>query len=223
MLTEQEVNNNSIVLCDDHKIFCEGIYNILTTVMNLQVVGVAFSLKELDHLYETFRPRLLITDLRVGEETALDYIRYISNRFPKNFILVLSQNDHPLTIKQVLRNGAIGFVSKSSGLNELKLGVQSAMEGRNFLCSRASLALVQDSLPGDKDDPTQYERWKLLTDREVMIIEMLAAGLNTKVIAEQLCITVKTIEKHKTNIMHKLNVNNTLQVLRIARDVGLSI
>ena len=127
--------------------------------------------------------------------------------------------DHPTFIKEMLRSGAKGFLSKDCAFEELREAIQIVFAGETYLCKNASKVVIDEFSKNSASPETGGVQ--SLTTREIEVIQLLAEGNITKEIAGKLFISEKTVDRHKTNILKKLNLKNTAQLVKIAVDQGI--
>ena len=207
-----------LILVDDHAILREGLIALSNMESDLEVVGQAATIAEGLAVAQATNPDLIITDLALPGVTGLQGIIEFRQQVPNAKVLVLTMYDSEEYIRAALSAGAHGYVLKDATRNELIQGVRAVLAGHRHLCSRASSRIVRSYLGEQKADPPLAAG---VTGREREILAMIAAGLSNKRIAVQLKRSVKTIEKHRANLMRKLHLHNVADVTRFALQSGL--
>jgi DNA-binding NarL/FixJ family response regulator len=207
-----------LILVDDHAILREGLIALSNMESDLEVVGQAATIAEGLAVAQATSPDLIITDLALPGVTGLQGIVEFRQQVPAAKVLVLTMYDSEEYIRAALSAGAHGYVLKDATRNELIQGVRAVLAGHRHLCSRASSRIVRSYLGEQKADPPLAAG---VTGREREILAMIAAGLSNKRIAVQLKRSVKTIEKHRANLMRKLHLHNVADVTRFAMQSGL--
>ena len=213
-----EANPARLRLIDDHAILREGLIALSNMESDLKVVGQAATIAEGLSVAQATLPDLIITDLALPGSTGLQGIVEFRQQVPTAKVLVLTMYDSEEYIRAALSAGAHGYVLKDATRNELIQGVRAVLAGHRHLCSRASSRIVRSYLGEQKADPPLAAG---VTGREREILAMIAAGLSNKRIAVQLKRSVKTIEKHRANLMRKLHLHNVADVTRFALQSGL--
>ena len=207
-----------LILIDDHAILREGLIALSNMESDLRVIGQAATIAEGLTVAQATLPDLIITDLALPGATGLQGIVEFRQRVPSAKVLVLTMYDSEEYIRAALSAGAHGYVLKDATRNELIQGVRAVLAGHRHLCSRASSRIVRSYLGEQKSEPPLAAG---VTGREREILAMIAAGLSNKRIAVQLKRSVKTVEKHRANLMRKLHLHNVADVTRFAMQSGL--
>ena len=207
-----------LILVDDHAILREGLIALSNMESDLEVVGQAATIAEGLAVAQATSPDLIITDLALPGVTGLQGIVEFRQQVPSAKVLVLTMYDSEEYIRAALSAGAHGYVLKDATRNELIQGVRAVLAGHRHLCSRASSRIVRSYLGEQKAEAPLAAG---VTGREREILAMIAAGLSNKRIAVQLKRSVKTIEKHRANLMRKLHLHNVADVTRFAMQSGL--
>src|SRR5579871_838249 len=213
-----ETNPARLILIDDHAILREGLIALSNMENDLKVVGQAATIAEGLLVAQSVQPDLIITDLALPGATGLQGIVEFRQRIPTAKVLVLTMYDSEEYIRAALSAGAHGYVLKDATRNELMQGVRAVLAGHRHLCSRASSRVVRSYL-GEQQASAPLAAG--VTGREREILAMIAAGLSNKRIAVQLKRSVKTVEKHRANLMRKLQLHNVADVTRFAMQSGL--
>jgi DNA-binding NarL/FixJ family response regulator len=211
-------NPARLILIDDHAILREGLIALSNMESDLKVIGQAATIAEGLSIAQATLPDLIITDLALPGATGLQGIVEFRSQVPGAKILVLTMYDSEEYIRAALSAGAHGYVLKDATRNELIQGVRAVLAGHRHLCSRASSRVVRSYLGEQKAAPPLAVG---VTGREREILAMIAAGLSNKRIAVQLKRSVKTVEKHRANLMRKLQLHNVADVTRFAMQSGL--
>ncbi len=203
-----------IVIADDHKIVRDGVKALLLTHKNMHVVGEAADGIRLKKVVRDVNPDLIILDLIMPGESGLDVIPHLLSLVPNVRILILSSEMDEETVCEAVSRGAIGFLHKDSSEDELTRAIESVYNhepyfGQNIsgIIYRSYTRKLQEQKSNNKPN---------ITDREKEIIALLAEGLCFKEIGERLFISPRTVENHKNNILNKLGLKNTIELLRYA-------
>lgn len=183
-----------------------------------EVIATARGRLELLKHLEGLKPDLIILDIGQSNAEGLMITKALDDKMPWVRVIILTLNSHSFFIKEMLKHGTKGFISKNSSVNDLFEGIRNVYSGKTYFCSECSNVLLREIIPGN----SAFEKnFSVLTTREIEIISFLANGLTTKGIADKLFISQKTVERHKTNILGKLKLKNTAQLVRIAAENGL--
>ncbi|MDX6739317.1 response regulator transcription factor [Actinocorallia sp. A-T 12471] len=208
-----------ILLADDHALVRQGLRMILDSEPDLAVVAEAADGAEAVEAAASGQVDLAVLDIAMPRMTGLQAAREISRRAPQVRILMLSMYDNEQYFFEALKSGASGYVLKSAADQDLLDACRAAMRGQPFLYPGAMTALIRDYLQREK----QGERLpdSILTPREEEVVKLIAEGNSTKEIAETLFISVKTVDRHRSNILAKLGMRDRLELTRYAIRAGL--
>ena len=197
-----------IVIAEDHTILRAGLRALLSGQNGLEVIGEAGDGREAIRKVDTLQPDLLLIDLSMPKLNGIDAIREIKSQHPKIKIIVLTVHKSEEYIIAALQAGANGYMLKDASQNELLLAIDYVINGKTFLSPSISDKVVDAFLNTDKKDKPAAVLDNL-TAREREILKLVAEGNTNKKIADHLCISLKTVEKHRSNLMKKLDLRNT--------------
>jgi DNA-binding NarL/FixJ family response regulator len=208
-----------ILLADDHALVRRGVRMILDSEPGLTVVAEAGDGAEAVTAVRAQPIDLAILDVAMPRLTGLQAAREISRRSPSTRILMLSMHDNEQYFFEALKAGASGYVLKSVADQDLVDACRAAMRGESFVYPAAMSTLVRDYL----DRVRRGERLpgRLLTTREDEVLKLIAEGHSSKEIAHALTISLKTVERHRANILRKLGMRDRTQLTRYAIRAGL--
>ena len=209
-----------IVIADDHRILREGLRALLSSDPELEVIGEAEDGLEAIRVVEKFKPGLVLMDLSMPKMNGMDAIKEIKKRSSETKILVLTVNKTDEYILATLQAGADGYVLKDSTNVELGMAIKNVLSGKFFfspgISGRVIKGYLQNKRPLKPSTP-----WDTLTSREKGTLKLIAEGYKSKEIADFLCISVKTVEKHRGNLMKKLDLHNASALTTLAIEKGL--
>lgn len=197
-----------IVIAEDHTILRAGLRALLSGQNGLEVIGEAGDGREAIRKVDTLQPDLLLIDLSMPKLNGIDAIREIKSQHPEIKIIVLTVHKSDEYIIAALKAGANGYMLKDASQNELLLAIDYVINGKTFLSPSISDKVVDAFLNTDKKDKPAAVLDNL-TAREREILKLVAEGNTNKKIADHLCISLKTVEKHRSNLMQKLDLRNT--------------
>ena len=197
-----------IVIAEDHTILRAGLRALLSGQNGLEVIGEAGDGREAIRKVDTLQPDLLLIDLSMPKLNGIDAIREIKSQHPEIKIIVLTVHKSEEYISAALQAGANGYMLKDASQNELLLAIDYVLNGKTFLSPSISDKVVDAVLNTDKKDKPAAVL-ENLTAREREILKLVAEGNTNKKIAYHLCISLKTVEKHRSNLMKKLDLRNT--------------
>jgi RNA polymerase sigma factor (sigma-70 family) len=213
-------NKLRIVLADDHTILREGLRALLTADPDFEVVGEAQDGREAVRCVEKLEPDLLLMDLSMPRMSGMDAIREIKKRYPNTRIIALTVHKTEEYILTTLQAGADGYVLKDATQDELVMAIKNVMEGKSYLSPDISEKVIEGYLQG-KESNQSLSAWETLSQREREVLKLIAEGFKNREIAEDLCISLKTVEKHRANLMKKLDLHNAAALTVYAVERGL--
>ena len=208
-----------ILLADDHALVRAGIRRILEAEPDLSVVAEASDGAEAVELARTTVPDLAVLDISMPRMTGLQAAREIARRASSVRILMLSMHDNEQYFFSALKVGACGYVLKSAADEDLVAACRAAMRDEPFLYAGVADTLVRDVL--DRMRRGQRIPRAVLTEREDEVVKLIAEGHSSKEIAAELVISVKTVERHRANVLAKLGMRDRTELTRYAIRAGL--
>ncbi len=211
-----------ILIIDDHPLFREGIKTILTREGRFEVIAEAGSSREGFEKACELKPDVVLVDISLPDETGMELARRIRHQLPKTRIMILSMHSKIDYIVEAFQAGATGYVVKESAAERLAQGLEAVASGEYFLDSSISQEVVAKLMHSPvKEAKVSDSGYGKLTAREQEIMRLLAEGVSKADIAGQLCISIKTVENHRTNIMRKLDIHSAMELVRYAARLGL--
>jgi len=210
----------TIVIAEDYTILREGLRALISSNPEFEVVGEAEDGQEAINLVEKLKPDLVLTDLSMPRMNGMEAIRQIRKRVPETKIVVLTIHKTEEYILAVLKAGADGYALKDATHDELIMALKNVLSGKRYLSPGISEKVFEGYLVGRKRLKHQTS-WETLTQREREILKLIAEGYRNKQIAEILCLSVKTVEKHRANLMGKLDLHNVQALTTLAIEKGL--
>jgi len=213
-------NKLQIVLADDHTILREGLRALLSADPNFEIVGEAANGREAVRCVEKLGPDLLLMDLSMPRMSGMDAISEIKKRYPETKIIALTVHKTEEYLLSTLQAGVDGYVLKDATHDELVMAIHSVMAGKPYLSPGISEKVIEGYLEG-KENNLSVSSWQRLSQREREVLKLIAEGYKNKEIAEDLCISLKTVEKHRANLMKKLDLHNAAGLTVYAVERGL--
>ena len=209
-----------IVIAEDYTILREGLRALLSSDPELEVVGEAEDGGVAVQCTAKLKPDLVLMDLSMPKMSGIEAIREIKKKSPGTKILVLTIHNTEEYILATLKAGADGYALKDSTQGELLMAVKRVLQGKRYLSPGISEQVIDGYLEGRKDLRPRTS-WDTLTGREREILKLIAEGYKSKQIAEYLCISPKTVEKHRSNLMQKLDLHSSPALTALAIEKGL--
>jgi DNA-binding NarL/FixJ family response regulator len=213
-------NNVRIVLADDHTILREGLRALLSADPDFEIIGEAGDGREAVRCVEKLGPDLLLMDLSMPRMSGMDAISEIKKRYPETKIIALTVHKTEEYLLSTLQAGVDGYVLKDATHDELVMAIHNVMAGKRYLSPGISEKIIEGYLEG-KEVSLSVSSWQKLSQREREVLKLIAEGYKNKEIAEDLCISLKTVEKHRANLMKKLDLHNAAGLTVYAVDKGL--
>lgn len=204
-----------ILIADDHGLVREGLKHVLNAAPDLEVVAEAVDGVEAVELALGDDVDLAVLDLSMPRMTGLQAARELSRCRPDVRVVVLSMYDNEQFLFEALKAGAASYVLKSAADEEIVEACRAAMRGEPFLYPSAVKALVRDFVEHGRSDPEP------LTRREIEVLKLVAEGWSSKEIADDLVLSVKTVERHRADILHRLGMRDRVDLTRYAIRRGL--
>ncbi len=209
-----------IVLAEDHTILREGLRALLSADPKFQIVGEAADGREAVRSVEKLGPDLVMMDLSMPRMTGMDAIREIKKRYPETKVVALTVHKTEEYLRTTLQAGADAYVLKDATHDELLMAIENVLEGKTFLSPGVSEKVIEGYLAGQGTRmPNSVS--ELLSQREREVLKLIAEGYKNKEIADDLCISLKTVEKHRANLMKKLDLHNAAALTAYAIEQGL--
>ena len=209
-----------IVIAEDHTILREGLRLLLSSNPDFHVVGEARDGLEAIRAVDALKPDLILMDLSMPRMDGVGAIKEIKKQSPSTKILVLTAHKTEGHILTALKTGADGYILKDATYSELMLAIDNIFSGRSYLSPGISEKVIEGYLEARKTVKSSTS-WDTLTKREREILKMIAEGYKNKEIADYLCVSSKTVEKHRANLMKKLDIHNASSLKALALEKGL--
>ncbi len=211
-----------VLIVEDHGLLRAGIRSLLAQDAELEVVGEADNGRDAVRATETLSPDMVLMDISMPGMNGIEALTDIKRRFPKVFVLVVTAHKADEYIHESLRAGADGYILKDATHEELNVAIHSVLGGKTYLSPDISKKVITAYLGSDKS-ATLTSAWDTLTHREREVLKLVAEGKTNKYIADYFCLSVKTIEKHRSNLMKKLDLHNAAMLTAYGIEKGLVV
>jgi DNA-binding NarL/FixJ family response regulator len=203
-----------IMLVDDHPVMREGLAQLINHEPDLTICGQYEDTARAFAAMETAQPDLAIVDLTLKGSSGLELVKSTRASYPKVLILVLSMHDESLYAERVLRAGAAGYIMKQEASEKILGAIRQVLHGGIYLSDKMGSKLMHQLIGGKvREAGSSLER---LSDRELEVFGLIGQGKGTRQIAEQLHLSVKTIESHRAHIKEKLNLKDANELVHTA-------
>lgn len=203
-----------IIIVDDHPILREGLAQLIDQQKDLSVCGqFAEAARAFDAL-ASLKPDLALIDISLKGSSGVELVKNIKAHYPKLLVLVLSMHDESFYAERVLRAGASGYIMKQEASEKVLEAIRKVLAGEIYLSETMGAKLMRQLIGGSRNvTGSVMER---LSDRELEVFGLIGQGRGTREIAEQLHLSVKTIESHRAHIKEKLNLKNATELVHRA-------
>ena len=214
------MNKIKVLIADDHAIVREGLRQLLNGQRDMEVAGEAEDGRQALEKVKSFHPDVILLDIAMPHLNGLEVISLIKEAAPETQVVVLSMHSKETYVQQVLSSGALGYVLKASPSTDILEAIRMAHRDEYFLSSRLKAEVIGKYLKTKRSAPA-LRGYDLLTEREQQVFRLVAQGHSTSRIADILCVSPKTVEKHRTSLMNKLGVHDRLELLKYAIKIGI--
>jgi DNA-binding NarL/FixJ family response regulator len=213
------MNKTTILIADDHTLVRETWSFILNTHPEFMVVGECGSAEDAIELAKQLRPHVVIMDINLPGMNGIEATSLIRKYAPTTKVLGVSLHTQPTYARKMIQKGAMGYVTKNSSREEMFRAIKEVHEGRKYICQEIKNILSEQMINGEEADGGINS----LSARELEIIARIRKGDSSKEIAESLSISVKTVEVHRYNILHKLKLKNTAALINFINNSQLEL
>jgi two-component system response regulator NreC len=209
-----------ILIADDHAIVREGLRQLLNSQRDMEVAGEAQDGREALEKAKSLRPDVTILDIAMPGLSGLEAVRLIKEAVPHTQIVILSMHEKEAYVHQVFASGALAYVLKASPSTDVLEAIRAAHRGEYFLSSKIKAEVIGRYLESRKEKPA-VRGYDLLSEREQQVFRLMVEGNSTNQIADVLCVSPKTVEKHRGNVMNKLGIHDLVGLVKYAIKVGI--
>ena len=211
----------TLLLVDDHAMFREGIRSLVEIHSDIKVVGEAATGRQAVEMAKTLSPNIVVMDIAMPSLNGVEATHQILAHFPQSKVLILSAHSDDEYIKRAVSAGASGYLIKHTSSDILVSAIREIHKG-----AKVFSPAVQDRLQADRQQKPGASSLSegnipLLTSREIEVVQLIAEGKANKQVAAELRISIKTVEKHRQNLMNKLKIHDTASLTRYAISEGI--
>lgn len=214
------MNQIKVLVVDDHSIVRDGMRQLIASQGDMELIGEADDGAGALSQVKSLDPDVVLLDIAMPGMTGLETITLIKDARPNVKVVMLSMHSKDSYVHQALSAGALGYVLKASSSKDILKAIRAAQKNEYFLSSKIRAGVIESYLQSKRQTPA-VRGYDLLTEREQQVFRMVVEGNTTKEIAEILCVSAKTIEKHRTSVTNKLGVQGRLELLKYAIKIGV--
>jgi len=212
------MNKINILIVDDHKIVRQGLKALLIGEKEIKIVAEASDFIEVSEILKTITPDIIILDISLPQKCGIEIAEEITNNHPNIKTIMLSANVNEENIIKSIKAGAKGFLPKDTSKEEFVNAVKAVFSGNEYFGDEISQIIYKSYV---KIIKSPKEESPNLTEREIEIIKLIGESLSHKQIADKLSISIRTVETHKKNILEKLNLQNSVDIVKYAIKNGI--
>ena len=203
--------STKVFVIDDHYMVIEGIHSLLQSEKSIEWMGHAMNGESCLAFLRNSQPDIIFMDINLPDTSGIDLCKRVKEIYPSVFIIGLSTFNQQSFITRMLENGASGYVLKNAGKEELLTAIQTVLRGRTFLSHEAAMMI-------DKQNTADVP---MLTRREREVLRLIADGLTTQEIADELFISRTTVDTHRKNLLLKMEAKNVAAMIKMAVQLNL--
>ncbi len=209
----------SIIIFDDHNLVAEMWSDLINSDERFSVVGICNDTSEKSiESVKTKRPDVVIMDINIQPTSGIEATKLVKKGSPGTKVIGVSMHNQPSFAKRMLKNGALGYVTKSSNKSEMFDAIQTVITGKVYVCKE-----IQENLSKQVFEDDETPDISKLSEREVDVLKLIKDGLSSKEIADKLFLSSRTVEVHRSNILKKLNLKNTASLLKFIHNSSMDI
>jgi DNA-binding NarL/FixJ family response regulator len=213
-------NRHKVFIVEDHQLFREGLKSMLGRREDIEIVGEAEDGLAAVREIRRSKPALVLMDLSMPKMGGISVIKEVKREFPDIRVLALTIHESDQFVLEAFEAGADGYCIKDASRQELMLAIESVLEGKTYISPDISDQVMEGFITSQRT-LKKASSWEEVTQREREVLKLLAEGYTNKEIGEFLHISVKTVEKHRSNLMGKLDLHNVARLTSYAIDKGL--
>jgi DNA-binding NarL/FixJ family response regulator len=211
----------TVLLAEDHEIVREGFRKLLESECDIEVVGEAQTGRQAVAMARKLRPAVIVMDIAMPLLNGLEAARQILEAVPETKVLILSAHSDDAYVERAIESGVAGFLLKQTSSHELSKAIREVQKGNTFFSPSIAKHLHNHFEKSPGRAGLHLKKGVCLTSREVEVLQLIAEGKANKETATELGLSTKTIEKHRENLMRKLNIHDTASLTRYAIEAGI--
>ncbi len=209
-----------VLIADDHKIVRDGLKTLLESQSDIEIVGETMDGRATVKAVESLSPDIVIMDIAMPQLNGIEATRQIVSDHPDTKVVALSMHSEKRFVREMLQAGASAYLLKDCAFEELVIAINAVRDNKHFLSPGITGIMLSDVIsPKESDTATAFSS---LSSREREVLQLLAEGKTTRQISDQLSVSIKTIETHRTNIMNKLEIFSVAELTKYAIREGIT-
>ncbi len=207
------------MIFDDHNLVAEMWSDLINSDERFSVIGICNDTSDKSiETVKTKRPDVVIMDINIMPTSGIEATKLVKKGSPGTKVIGVSMHNQPSFAKRMLKNGALGYVTKSSNKSEMFEAIETVVTGKIFVCKE-----IQENLSKQVFEDDETPDISKLSEREVDVLKLIKDGLSSKEIADKLFLSSRTVEVHRSNILKKLNLKNTASLLKFIHNSSMDI
>ncbi len=210
-----------VVLADDHALMREGLVLLLQAQGDIEVVGQASDGVEALERVRSCRPDVVLLDINMPRMNGLETLELIRQAVPQTRVVIMSRYEKEAYVHQALKAGARGYIVKGAPSADMLEAIRSAAKDKYYLSSQIQASVIESYVEDRRSNACQGKQIESLSDREKQVFHLIVQGNSSHQIADILCISSKTVDKHRANIGRKIGTDNPVQMVQYALRTGL--
>ena len=212
--------STKVLIVESHNLLRKGLQSLISGMLNYQVVGEACDGKEAVQQALLLKPDLVLMELALSAMTGFEATSQIKRRLPNARVVILTTHKNDDFVCEAFRIGVDAYLLKGVSFDELAMAMNSVISGKRYICNELSVAFAEASA-FPSSGKRQQTPWERLSQRERGILKLVAEGRTNRAAAEVMCVSPKTVEKHRATLMRKLGLHNAAELVLTALDMGL--
>lgn len=197
--------------------FMEGMSSLLEGENDIHIIGQALHGQEVLKFIEEKKVDLILLDVNMPEMDGIEITRAVKAKSPDTIILAVTMHNEESFLKNMIKNGASGYILKNTDKEELLEAIKTVMDGKNYFSKEVTENLLHSMMPGDPKKSNGIHQPEIkISRREKEVLKLICEEFTTPEIADKLCISLNTVESHRSNLLTKLNVRNLAGLVRVA-------
>lgn len=210
-----------ILIADDHAMFADGIASILKNEDSLEVVGQCLDGPSVIKFLQDKPADILLLDVNLPGMSGIDVCKEVTSKFKDTKVLAISMFNEESFVTEILNNGAMGYILKNTGREELMKAINTVLSGKSYFSDDVTQTIMKGLMKQRTASKKTEPELPKISRREKEVLELIIKEHTTQEIADELFISLKTVESHRSNLLAKLNARNTAGLVRIALEKNL--